>query len=1453
MLDGVFLIEGIRVMQDQALSEPKDLLVRDGWIVQMVDHGAGGLQVPADAHRIEAEQDWVLLPGLIHAAFQAPVSVPGDSAFKEEATDPVTGPIPGMEYGDRRYLRGWVHAADYLQWDASKGGDWRDVGFTTAQVLPGRGVVRGRAATLSLNGLPLGQALLQREGHQVMALRGVGGYPGTPMASLAVLRQVLIDHQRLAGGYARHAVDPDLVDLGPAIFVANGRREIENVLDLLRDFGDGLPAVILGGRQAWVHAVRLREQKVAVLWRADFGEAPKDDEKLKVKAVEERPYWQEPSGLREIERGEHAKRVGGFLKLRDSGVVCALVPPSSTKDWQDAVQQLTDAGLSAGDVWQAASADVAEVLGLEGVGRVEARMGADFVILAGEPEAKLKPRWVFADGRGWEFEVEEEKEEGGDEEAGAGEGGSGLADGTWKISVQTPGGEQVFYAMVAEAEGSIEVTDALGADSDVAKGISFDGDRFKFNYYVEEMDIEFTLSAQVRGDSLTAKMATPFGDVPATGKRVAGGGAAGAAEGAAGGDEEGAQEGEEEAGEDEVKGVATGHPEWLIEGEEERVPAEGLDFTGSVLIQGGTLYALDGRDPFVGDLLIVDGRIEAVGEGLSAPAGVPVYDASGLHVSPGMLDAHSHLALDSVNEGSVSITAECRIYDMVHTQHYGIYRAAAGGTAMVQSLHGSANPIGGQAVVWEMDSRQARIADVVFPDAKQGIKFALGENVKQSNWDNFGQRFPNSRMGVQATYRRAFTAALDYMERRRQFEAGQLPSFRRDVRLEVLAGILANDVHIQCHSYRADELLMFLNVCKEFGILKPTFQHVLEGYKVAPELAEYGAMGSSFADWWAYKIEAYDAIPWNPGLMDRAGMVASINSDSNDLVRRLNTEAGKSLRYGGHAWDVAMRFATLNTAMQLHMDERIGSLEVGKVGTVAVWDAHPLSTYARCRLTLARGRTLFAWKTDNDEVWQAYGAAVNEFAGQVRERNADAGEEAAPRSNRGEDDWSAWTRPGLGRSYLIEGARIHSMVDAEPYRGWVLVEDGRIAGTGIGEFRGKAPSGTREIEARGLDLYPGFINATDTTGLMEIGSVRGTDDTREAGRDHPDLSVAAAIHADSAHHRVTRMNGITHVLVRPGRGRIRGQAALIQLAGDTTDEMVVTKDFGLVIGFPRASAPDLGQLGNDHDHSDHEDVDCLTAGRVQEQVEEVAAQEWNPREGVEMPDSIDELDEWFDRALEYAEEKERLGQAGEQRLLRDRKLEALAPYAQGHKPVLIEANDALTIMAARAWAKDRGLEVIYLGAKEAWKVAGYLGADRARVVLGSVHDLPMRSNDPYDATWRSASVLAAAGCELALRTDNAEVTRNLPFQAAAAAAWGWGREAALHALTLGAAQMLGVDQFTGSIETGKAANFFLSAGDPLDFPGGIRRMWIGGAEVELTSRQTELRDRYAERIERLVK
>ena len=362
------------------------------------------------------------------------------------------------------------------------------------------------------------------------------------------------------------------------------------------------------------------------------------------------------------------------------------------------------------------------------------------------------------------------------------------------------------------------------------------------------------------------------------------------------------------------------------------------------------------------DLLVRKGIVAAVGRGLEAPAGAVVVDATGKHLTPGLIDAHSHTAITGgVNEATNTVTAEVRIGDVLDPEDVDLYRELAGGLTAANLLHGSANAIGGQNQViklrWGADPEGLR-----FAGAPPGIKFALGENPKQSNWNVEKRRFPQTRQGVEEAIRERFTAARDYRRRWDEYrKAGakdRVPP-RRDLQLEALGEILDGKRLVHAHSYRADEILMLLGVAESFGFRVATFQHVLEGYKVADEIAAHGAGASMFSDWWAYKYEVIDAIPWNGAIMQRRGVVVSFNSDSDELARRLNLEAAKAVRYGDLPEDEALKFVTINPARQLGIDRRVGSLEPGKDADFAIWSGHPLSTYSVCEQTWIDGRKYF--------------------------------------------------------------------------------------------------------------------------------------------------------------------------------------------------------------------------------------------------------------------------------------------------------------------------------------------------------------------------------------------------------------------------------------------------------------------------------------------------------------
>ncbi|MBT4624948.1 MAG: amidohydrolase family protein [Verrucomicrobia bacterium] len=381
----------------------------------------------------------------------------------------------------------------------------------------------------------------------------------------------------------------------------------------------------------------------------------------------------------------------------------------------------------------------------------------------------------------------------------------------------------------------------------------------------------------------------------------------------------------------------------------------------AVLIRNATLWTSSkGGILKKHDLLIVDSKIKKIGRDIQAPENTHVIDAKGKHVTAGIIDAHNHsMILGSVNEGTLPSSAMVSIGDVVNSESAEIYRQLAGGLTVANLLHGSANPIGGQNAIIKLRLGQGPEA-LKFKAAPPGIKFALGENVKQSNWgDDKNTRFPQTRMGVPVFHENRFTAAWQYNREWRRFrEKGGSPP-RRDLELETLGQIIKGERWIHCHSYRQDEILAFMRTMEKFGVRVGTLQHVLEGYKVADEIAAHGAGGSCFADWWAYKYEVIDAIPYAGSLMHERGVVVSFNSDSSDLARRLNLEAAKAVKYGNTKETEALNFVTINPAKQLRVDHRVGSLEAGKDGDFAIWSEHPLSTRAVCLETWIEGKRYF--------------------------------------------------------------------------------------------------------------------------------------------------------------------------------------------------------------------------------------------------------------------------------------------------------------------------------------------------------------------------------------------------------------------------------------------------------------------------------------------------------------
>lgn len=363
------------------------------------------------------------------------------------------------------------------------------------------------------------------------------------------------------------------------------------------------------------------------------------------------------------------------------------------------------------------------------------------------------------------------------------------------------------------------------------------------------------------------------------------------------------------------------------------------------------------------DILIRNGKIAKIGKGLTAAADAQIIDATGKFVTPGIIDCHSHTMIDgSVNEFSYSVTSMARIRDVLNPTDIAIYRALAGGVTSANILHGSANSIGGQNSTVKFKFGKP-VEDFPIPDAPPGIKFAMGENPKRTHVQvQPGQtpRYPRTRMGVIETMRDAFLRARDYKQAWDDYKAGKtkVPP-RRDLELDPLVEVLEGKRLVHAHGYRSDEHLNLMLLADEFGFRIATLQHGLEAYKIAPEIAKRGTGVSIFTDSWSYKLEAYDAIPYNAALLWKAGVVVSINSDSDERMRRLNLDAAKVEKYGGVPEEEALKMITLNAAKQLGIDKRTGSIEVGKDGDIVIWTSHPFSVYSRVDQTIIEGEVYF--------------------------------------------------------------------------------------------------------------------------------------------------------------------------------------------------------------------------------------------------------------------------------------------------------------------------------------------------------------------------------------------------------------------------------------------------------------------------------------------------------------
>ncbi len=842
----------------------------------------------------------------------------------------------------------------------------------------------------------------------------------------------------------------------------------------------------------------------------------------------------------------------------------------------------------------------------------------------------------------------------------------------------------------------------------------------------------------------------------------------------------------------------------------------------ATVIRNATILTAAGPVIERGAILIENGRISAVGQSVTAPEGAVVIEAGGKWITPGIIDTHSHLGvypapgIESTQDGNEMTspnTAEVWAEHSLWPQDPQFELALAGGVTSMQLLPGSANLFGGRGItIKNVPSRTAE--GMKFPGAPHGLKMACGENPKRVYGSRNSQ--PATAMGNMAGYRKAWIAAGEYRNKVKAWrEGGSDPTKRpeRNLQMETLAGVLDGEILVHNHCYRADEMAAMINLSKEFGYKIASFHHAVEAYKVRDLLAKDSICASMWADWWGFKLEAYDGIKENIALVNEAKGCAIVHSDDPSGTQRLNQEAAKAMHAGWQAGMKidradAIRWLTMNPARALGIDQVTGSLEAGKSADVVLWSGDPFSAYAKAEQVFVDGALLY------DRADPAKQHTRDFMTGQ--QTGPDANLSAAGPSNASEQKPNILRNPptpsGMGSGPISTGpvvaivnGTVRTAVGPTIERGTVLIRGGRITAVGRDV---SVPAGATVIDAAGKVVTPGFIESNTNLGIVEIPlSAEGT-----ADQSSTDPGIGAAFNVVDAFNPfstaipVTRVDGITRALVVPGgTGHLLlGQAAVFDLLGEQVPASVTRS--------PAAMMAVLGEAG---------------AGVT----------------GGSRASAMLRLRELLQDAVDFNRNRIAWNTGQRRDYARGRlDLEALRPVILGELPLAVSANRASDLLAALRLADEFKLKLILVGAAEGWKVAPQIAAAKVAVIVKPLTNIP--SFDALGATLENAARLHRAGVTVALSSFETHRAQTLRQEAGNAVSYGLDREAALRAVTLTPAQIWGVATRTGSLEVGKDADVVIWSGDPFELTTSAERVFIKGREIPKTTRQSELLKKY---------
>ncbi len=810
-------------------------------------------------------------------------------------------------FGWNRAIRANIDAVDLYRNDAEAAKKMRDKGIGVVLSHHEDGIYRGTGSLVALADLDEQYTVLKERAARFMSFdkgSSTQQYPSSQMGAIALLRQTYYDlqwYEKQTSLSARHLHLEAMKNQRqlPGFFAVPDKLSAIRAIRMGREFDENF--IILGNGDEYQHIDAIAETKATFVVPINFPDVPNVSD----------PFMMREVGLRDLKHWELAPYNARILQ--ENKIPFAFTLKDTDKPF-DALHRLRKTGLSNDDILTALTSAPAALIGVEKeYGQLKKGMAANFFVVRDSLTAannQVYEHWVL----GVRHKIKDP--------------GEFDVDGHYLI------GDSDTLSLDKKNAFTL-----VTADSTVIKGkYSRKGNQISVQYRLN--DVHSVLQANIRGqhtldkghiwrpEAGTSLQPVDIALLTASEKDVT----------------------------DSVPHI---HDDFNFREVMWR-PFQAFGKTEqpevrSYLIRNATVWTLEDEHPVCEecDVLLEKGRIKAVGKDLRAPKGATEIDGTNKHLTPGMFDEHSHIAISrGVNESGSSISSEVRIGDVINSEDINIYRQLSGGTTASQLLHGSANTIGGQSAIVKL-RWGASAEDMKIDGAPGFIKFALGENVKQSNWgERMNVRYPQSRMGVEQVL-------YEHFHRAQVYAADKDKNKRIDLELEALAEILRSDRHISCHSYIQSEINMLMKVADSMGFKINTFTHVMEGYKVADKMRKHGAAGSTFSDWWAYKMEVNEAIPFNAAAMAKAGVTTAINSDDAEMGRRLNQEAGKMLRYGGEDEVEALKTVTLNPAKMLHLDHRMGRVSKGYDADVVLWSNHPLSIYAKAEKTFVDGRLYF--------------------------------------------------------------------------------------------------------------------------------------------------------------------------------------------------------------------------------------------------------------------------------------------------------------------------------------------------------------------------------------------------------------------------------------------------------------------------------------------------------------